>query len=99
MVKGQRGIIAVIITGFGAIFRVSPKEENFMSHTRIPARSEIPLATTWSTESIFSDIPAWQAAFDQVSSALPGLARFQGTLSSSLEPAFMRDLLVVLSLI
>lgn len=54
-----------------------------MTHTRIPTRSEIPVAFTWSTESIFPDVAAWQTAFDQVDAALPELAHFQGTLGES----------------
>ena len=51
-----------------------------MTQVRIPARSEIPLAYTWNTASIFPTQEAWRQAFDQVTAALPDLQRFKGCL-------------------
>lgn len=54
-----------------------------MDQHRIPARSELPVASTWNTDSIFATAEDWQAAFDKVAAALPGLQRFRGRLAES----------------
>jgi oligoendopeptidase F len=62
-----------------------------MPNQPIPARSEIPFEETWSTESIFPTVEAWEAAYRQVEDSIPALKKFQGRLQDS--PAVLLDYL------
>jgi len=53
-----------------------------MSTTKIPARSEVQLADTWSVEVLYDSISAWEADFDTIDAKLAPLADSKGSLSS-----------------
>jgi len=53
------------------------------------ARDEMPVENTWDVGSVFPTVEAWEAAFQQVSDALPDLTRFSGHLGHS--PVVLAD--------
>jgi oligoendopeptidase F len=57
--------------------------EKIMTPTEvvIPRHSEIDPRYTWNAPSVFPSLEAWEAEFDAVVAALPGLAAFQGRLA------------------
>jgi len=50
---------------------------------RLPTRAEVPVEDTWDLSRLFPDISAWEAAFAEWESMIPGYAPFRGTLGQS----------------
>ena len=50
------------------------------AETVIPQHSEIDARYTWNAPSVFTSVEAWEAEFETVAAALPGLAQLQGHL-------------------
>ncbi len=48
----------------------------------VPPRREVPREQTWNSESVFASLAAWEAEFDSLSAALPGLQEHQGRLAA-----------------
>ncbi|WP_174730925.1 oligoendopeptidase F [Mesobacillus harenae] len=55
---------------------------------RLPARSEIPAQDKWRLEDIFSSDVDWEKEFLEVSSSLPNIEKFKGTLGNSAEALY-----------
>jgi oligoendopeptidase F len=55
----------------------------------LPSRADVAEEYTWNIASIFASEAEWEAAFQRIESALPGLARFEGRLAES--AAMLRD--------
>ncbi len=53
-----------------------------MSQT-LRQRSEVPVEHTWDLESIFRDVPAWEAALHEVEALLPEVEPYRGCLQQS----------------
>jgi len=51
--------------------------------TSLPTRSQVPLEQTWDLFSIFPTVAAWEAACQELTTALPGLSAYQGRLKES----------------
>lgn len=49
--------------------------------TKLPARTEVPVSDTWDLSELFPDDAAWESAFQDFESRLPGYSRFPGQLS------------------
>ncbi|HEY4579390.1 MAG TPA: hypothetical protein VIG89_00025, partial [Candidatus Acidoferrales bacterium] len=60
-----------------------------MDQFTLRARDEMPVENTWDVGSVFPTVEAWEAAFQQVSDALPDLTRFSGHLGHS--PVVLAD--------
>jgi oligoendopeptidase F len=52
-----------------------------MEKTTLPPRSEVPVEETWSLESIFPDVTAWEKGREQVLAEIPAIAAFKGRLA------------------
>lgn len=49
--------------------------------TDVPARTEIPIESTWDVHNVFPSDNAWNAEIEHIQAALAGFERFQGHLS------------------
>ena len=49
-----------------------------MEKTTLPPRNAVPLEETWNLENIFKHIEEWETAKDDVLSAVPELAKYNG---------------------
>ena len=54
--------------------------------TSLRERAEIPAEHTWDTDSIYADLPAWEAALDDVRTRLAEADAFRGRLGESPAP-------------
>ncbi|MCB0047055.1 MAG: oligoendopeptidase F [Caldilineaceae bacterium] len=62
-----------------------------MSTNTLRERSAIPVEYTWDTESVYTDIAAWEAAMNEVRSRIPQASAYQGRLHEG--PTVLADCL------
>ena len=51
----------------------------------VPARSDVPIESTWNHESVFPSFDAWREEYQAALAALPEIEGYKGTLSQSPE--------------
>ncbi len=51
--------------------------------TQVPARSDVPIDSTWNHESVFPSFAAWREEYQAASEALGQIAEFKGSLGQS----------------